>query len=82
MTENLDYRHRIALLCSRETEKKEKFPGSEAPSLPSAVEVRGEEAGTTWYPGECGWPRPLRDEIEAIRHRLPKTGPDPAKPLS
>ncbi len=26
--------------------------------------------------------RPFRDEIEAIRHRLPKTGPDPAKPLS
>ena len=24
--------------------------------------------------------RPLRDEIEAIRHRLPKTGPDPTKP--
>ena len=23
--------------------------------------------------------RILRDEIEAIRHRLPKTGPDPAK---
>jgi chromosomal replication initiation ATPase DnaA len=25
--------------------------------------------------------RLLRGEIEAIRHRLPKTGPDPAKPL-
>ena len=24
--------------------------------------------------------RMLRGEIEAIRHRLPKTGPDPAKP--
>ena len=24
--------------------------------------------------------RLLRDQIEAIRHRLPKTGPDPAKP--
>ncbi|MGD0040937.1 MAG: hypothetical protein ABSE84_11065, partial [Isosphaeraceae bacterium] len=25
--------------------------------------------------------RPLRHEIEAIRHRLLKTGPDPAKPI-
>jgi len=51
MTESLDYRHRISSLCSRETGKKEKFPGSEARSLPSAVEVSGEEAGTTWYSG-------------------------------
>src|SRR5271157_4182439 len=49
MTESLAYRHRIASLCSRETGKKEKFFGSETGSLPSAAEVSGEEAGTTWY---------------------------------
>jgi hypothetical protein len=51
MTESLAYRHRIASLCSRETGKKEKFPGSEARNLASAVEASGEEAGKTWYPG-------------------------------
>lgn len=49
MTVSLDYRHPIASLCSRETGKKEKFPGSEVRSLPSAVEVSGEEDETTWY---------------------------------
>ena len=45
MTESLPYRHRIASLCSRETEKKEKFSGTEARSLPSFVEASGKELG-------------------------------------
>src|SRR5271157_5231702 len=49
VTVSLDYRHPIASLCSRETGKKEKIPGSEVRSLPSAVEVSGEEDETTWY---------------------------------
>src|SRR5271166_4052251 len=44
VTESQAYRHRIASLCSRETEKKEKFPGSEERSLPSAVKAGGKDA--------------------------------------
>ncbi len=45
MTWSQAYRHRIASSCSRETEKKEKFPGSEARNLASAVEASGKELG-------------------------------------